>query len=1015
MTQLAILTPTEKRQFDAPPSFTQADRHRYFSIPAHLRPIVSRISRIDNKIGFLLQWGYFRASARFYPADQFKQRDIAYVKRLLDCDDVDLSQYVGTVVTRHRQRILSTLGWQEADAADKEQLYQQAFRQARHQDSPQDILFSLVDTCWKYQIALPSYHVLSEFITRSYNTAEQSLLSAVEDRLSAANRTHLEGLLQPVGRSTRATLGITAYKTIDQSLQPGRIASSIAIANLFRDHFMALESAFGALSLGDKATRYYATWLQKADYQQLSQFPNRHKLYLYLLGFIQHQFYQRQDSLVDVLLKSVTAMNHRVRRELGMLDKKAKSERDQAIQTLSTAYKSATQLAKDVISIVNSKNATPNEKYYKIEDLVNDYQAIDDSDLALIDTLETQLLRESLHERYYALMEGESLKLQRRVSGVIKALEFDPASDAIELLSAINHFKTTGGALGIHPPLDFLSAQEISAVQRDGTIVTSLYKCLLFMHIAQAIKAGRLNLRYSYRYRAIQDYLIDKKYWNANKAQLLRETGLLQFADGNAYLESLKKVIDDRYTDVNKRFLAGDNPHMSVDEVGYCRVRTPKTDSDDTSFISSTLSQNGYIPILQVLKEVNRVCHFIRSFKHLSSKHHKMRPTEEVLMAGILGKGSNIGLGKLASISAGIREHTLHNTVTWYFDIDNIRSANRKIVDLIHRLALANNYLSQPSVIHSSSDGRKVNVAVDSLHASHSYKYFGKEKGVTDYTFIDARQSLFHNTVFSASDREAPYVIDGLVENPVPENQVHSTDTHGFSESIFAATHFIGVAFAPRLKNLGRQKMYSFSTRRTYQKKGYKLLPSRTINSKLILRHWDDILRFMATIKTHHASASQLFKRLSSYAKDHPLYKALKEFGRIIKTQFILTYYDNVELRQQIHKQLNRVEQANKFSHAVFFDNDQAFQEGGRDEQEISNACKLLLQNAIILWNYLYLSEMVVNTPNQEERSSLVEAIRGGSVITWKHINLRGEYDFRRKAANDPQFDFRRIKALTIS
>jgi TnpA family transposase len=54
----------------------------------------------------------------------------------------------------------------------------------------------------------------------------------------------------------------------------------------------------------------------------------------------------------------------------------------------------------------------------------------------------------------------------------------------------------------------------------------------------------------------------------------------------------------------------------------------------------------------------------------------------------------------------------------------------------------------------------------------------------------------------------------------------------------------------------------------------------------------------MATIKLRYSSASQLFKRLSSYALDHPLYQALKEFGRIIKSQYILTYLDDVELRQ---------------------------------------------------------------------------------------------------------------------
>jgi len=110
------------------------------------------------------------------------------------------------------------------------------------------------------------------------------------------------------------------------------------------------------------------------------------------------------------------------------------------------------------------------------------------------------------------------------------------------------------------------------------------------------------------------------------------------------------------------------------------------------------------------------------------------------------------------------------------------------------------------------------------------------------------------------------------------------------------------------------------------------------IDHKLILKHWNDILRFIVTIKTHHASASQLFKRLSSFARDRPLYRALKGFGRRIKTQSILAHYDELELRQQIQKQLNRVELANKCSHAVFFDNDQAFQVGDQREQGINHA-----------------------------------------------------------------------------
>ena len=58
-------------------------------------------------------------------------------------------------------------------------------------------------------------------------------------------------------------------------------------------------------------------------------------------------------------------------------------------------------------------------------------------------------------------------------------------------------------------------------------------------------------------------------------------------------------------------------------------------------------------------------------------------------------------------------------------------------------------------------------------------------------------------------------------------------------------------------------------------------------------------LRFVATIKLKDTTASQLFKRLNSYSKQHPLYRSLQEFGKIPKSVFVLQYVGSVELRQQ--------------------------------------------------------------------------------------------------------------------
>lgn len=1017
MSRLSILSASERRRFDQPPVLTKEERGRHFLVPKNVRLSLSRIESHTGKVGFLLQLGYFRATGRFFPAETFRRRDVDYLTHVFKFETVDLTEYSERMARRHRQSICRLLNWRKIDATNREELIVHAQRYVANQEYPKRILAGLADLCWQRQWVIPSYTELADIITKSFNVAEHELLDDVRHLLIPQHIGKLESLLQPIQRGPDAgsAAPLTLLKRIDQSLNADAIKQSIDTLALFRDHFLALTPVMDSLTLSDKATDYYATWLTKANHQQLSQFPNRYKAYLHLLAFIKHQFYSRQDSSIDVLLKSVTAARSFIRKKLNQADLAKQKERNLAIEELRQAHLTASQFANGVVAITRAVNASANEKYYKIESLVNDYLAGDDPvDTDRFASLDADLQRARKNSNYYDLLNASSLKLQRRVAGVVKTAVFDEQTSDADLIAAIEHFKATDGRIGINPPSAFLTPQDHDAVFGEQGIVTPLYKSLLFFHMADRIKSGHLNLKYSYRYRAIQDYMIPLHEWQQNKSRILSECDLTEYVDGGAVLVKLKHDLQEQFSTVNGHFLAGKNPYMSIGADERCRVKTPKTDYDSRSFIASTLTGKGIVPILDLLKGVDRVCQFTKAFKHHSTKHSKLTPSSESLMAGILAQGCNIGLGKLAKISTGINIDALRYTVNWCFSQDNVRVANRKVTKVIQALSLANNYVQQPPTIHSSSDGRKMTVAVDSLHASHSYKYFGQEKGVTDYTFIDERQALTHAIVFSSSDREAPYVLDGLVDNTVTHGLVHSTDTHGFTEQIFGAANLMNISFAPRIANLHQQRLYGFSTRRTYKKLGYPLLPSRTINQKLILKNWDDILRFIATIKSHRSTASQLFKRLSSYAKDHPLYKALKEYGRIVKSRFLLTYYDDVGLRQRIQKQLNLVEHANRFSRAVFFDNDQAFQDGSIDQQQAATDCKLLIQNSIILWNYLALSDQIINTHDPDERAQLVEAIRAGSVITWGHVNLRGEYAFTPPSANDEFFDFEKIKALKI-
>ena len=206
--------------------------------------------------------------------------------------------------------------------------------------------------------------------------------------------------------------------------------------------------------------------------------------------------------------------------------------------------------------------------------------------------------------------------------------------------------------------------------------------------------------------------------------------------------------------------------------------------------------------------------------------------------------------------------------------------------------------------------------------------------------------------------------------------------------------NLLGFRFAPRLKSLKNMRLYSFKKISHYKEKGHQILPHGYINVNLLRENWDEILRFVATIKLKETTASQLFKRLNSYSKQHIVYKALKELGRIYKTLFILDYIDDVHLRQAIEKQLNKVESSNRFSKAISFGNNQEFTDGETEAMEVSEGCRRLIKNAIVCWNYLYLSQAIIREGSLDKKRAILSSIRDGSIALWRHVNLHWEYDF---------------------
>lgn len=394
--------------------------------------------------------------------------------------------------------------------------------------------------------------------------------------------------------------------------------------------------------------------------------------------------------------------------------------------------------------------------------------------------------------------------------------------------------------------------------------------------------------------------------------------------------------------------------------------------------------------MLSLLSDVEKVAPFLHLFGHGSKTDEKKRPAAETFFAAILALGCNIGVERMGRISKGIQGATLKHTADWYLSEQALQDANDAIIRVKNQLALPEIHRKAPDQLYTASDGRKILVKKDSLNATYSDKYPSFTKASAINTAGDERFATFYSAVITAADREVGNVADMHLGNPMVKSTIHSTDTHGGTEVTFGMMHFLGVFFAPRIKDLGSLDLYSFVFRREYEELEYILLPDHYINEKLIETHWDDILRVMVSLKLGKTTAFQVLKRLNFYAKQNPLQKAFKEVGRIIRTE----HYDDLDLRQTVEKQLAHMEMMNRFAKAVFFGNNQEFTVATNPEQERIILCRRLIQNAIVLWNYLYLSELLTQVESQGALEEMVEIIRNGTAVAWQHVNFLGEYDF---------------------
>jgi TnpA family transposase len=86
------------------------------------------------------------------------------------------------------------------------------------------------------------------------------------------------------------------------------------------------------------------------------------------------------------------------------------------------------------------------------------------------------------------------------------------------------------------------------------------------------------------------------------------------------------------------------------------------------------------------------------------------------------------------------------------------------------------------------------------------------------------------------------------------------------------------------------------------------------------------------SIKAWRITASTLLRKFGTYSRKNKLYQAFRELGRVIRTEFLLKYISNSELRVLIQAATNKSEAFNGFLQWIAFGSDGTIATNDRDE-----------------------------------------------------------------------------------
>lgn len=953
-----------------PAAIPESDLIQYFTLTQADLKQIERLRRSENRLGFALQLCTLRYLG-FCPSD-LQQVPLAVVDRLaqqLNLQAEALTRYAQRSQTRteHLQQIQAYLGFRDPVTRDFKQLAHWLSERAMEHDKP-SLLFQLAAEKWhRDKLMRPGVTTLERMVSTARHQATLKTYRLLKPLLTRQRRTFLDQLLQPEPSLKMTRLNWLRRPATTNS--PSAILTTIAKIQYLRTQQV---QQWDLSSLNPNRLKSLAQIAKKATNQRLERMPVERR-YPILVAFVQQMLIEITDESVDLFTRCLAETHSRARRDLQTFH-----------QQQAVAINEKVMLLQQIGAIILDPAVTDSQVRPDIFAQVPREQL----QQAVADC--PPLIRPVQDEAYDFLALRYSY-LRTFAPAFLDTFTFHSTVEADPLLKAVAILRQLNAQgkrrVPQDAPIEFVTPQwQPFLVDETGQIQRRYYELCVLWQLRGALRSGNIWIEGSRRYANPQTYLIPKPRWAEMRGEVCQMLAMPE--SGEQQLKVLTLQLDRELEQFTQVIQVNTGVRMEDEQLVVSPLKAEETPETVKALQSLVTKCLPLVDLTDLMVEVDGWTQFSQSFVHSDRGQSRSAETQVYLYAALLSQACNLGPSAMAQVTDLSYDRLLWHT-HWYLDEHTFTPANNTLVNYHHRLPLTQSW---GGGILSSSDGQRFPVAVKNTQATALPRYFGYGKGVTFYTWTSDQFSQYGNKVIPSTTRDATYLLDGILDNETELTILeHTTDTAGYTEVIFALFNLLGLSFAPRIRDVGGQQLYR--VKRQMSDATLKPLFKRRIDRQLILDHWDEMLRVAGSLKQGWVTASLFIGKLRSFPEPNRLLQALQEYGRLIKTLFILRYLNQEDYRRRINRQLNRGESIHALRRFLLFARQGELRRRKQEELANQSHCLTLVTNAVIVWNTIYMAA-VLEYLKQEGYPISEEDIAHLSPARFEHINPYGKYRF---------------------